>query len=88
MKTFRNDFGQARVVPTLDYHLVEAGDTIGVPDEEWDHWVAGGWTPLEERPEPARAPASAAAETAQPAPVAPKTTKAAAAPAAEGSETA
>lgn len=90
MKTFRNDFGQARVTPTLDYHLVEPGGTILVKDDQWDHWKAGGWTPLDERPDlPPPATQDSAAVPAEPAPTAPttKTAKTAAA-AAEGAETA
>ena len=89
MARFRNDFGEDRVVPTLGYHLVKAGDQITVPDEEWDHWDAGGWTALDERPANPAAPAAqdtAAAPAEPPAPAAPKTAKTAAA-AAEGTET-
>lgn len=55
MAVFRNDFGEDRVVPTLGYHLVPAGATVTVPDEESEHWIAGGWTPAD--PTPAAAPA-------------------------------
>ena len=89
MARFRNDFGQDRVVPTLGYHLVPAGEQITVPDEEWDHWDAGGWTALDPRPEPPAEPASEPeAAPAEPAPVPPSPkNKAAAGPAAEGDET-
>lgn len=48
MRTFRNDFGEGRIVPHIGYHLVEPGQTVQVPDEEAEHWVAGGWTPVDE----------------------------------------
>ena len=72
---FRNDHGEDRVVPTLGYVLIEAGQTVTVPDGEYEHWVAGGWTPLD--PDPA---ASAPTPAPAPAPVVP----AAAPPAPEG----
>lgn len=58
MSVFRNDFGEDRVVPTLGYYLVPAGQIVTVPDEEHEHWVAGGWTPVD--PTPAVAPAKPA----------------------------
>jgi hypothetical protein len=58
MPVFRNDFGEDRVCPTLGYSLVPAGTTITVPDEEAEHWLAGGWTPAD--PVPAKQPAKTA----------------------------
>lgn len=55
MAVFRNDFKEGRVVPHLGYHMVPDGETVIVPDEEYEHWVAGGWTPVD--PSPAVAPA-------------------------------
>jgi hypothetical protein len=46
------------VCPTLGYSLVPAGTTITVPDEEAEHWLAGGWTPAD--PVPAKQPAKTA----------------------------
>jgi hypothetical protein len=70
MARFRNDFGEDRVVPTLGYALVPPGDTVTVPDDEWEHWVAGGWTPLDPDPRPQDAPpAPAPAPSPVPAPV-------------------
>ena len=71
MARFRNDFGEGRVVPTLGYVLVEAGDAVTVPDEEWHHWEAGGWTALDPdpRPDPEAEPAAAAALVPAPAPI-------------------
>ena len=66
MARFRNDFGEGRVVPTLGYVLVEAGDTVTVPDDEWHHWEAGGWTALD--PDPRPAPEAEADPAPEPAP--------------------
>jgi hypothetical protein len=89
LKTFRNDFGEDRIVPTLGYHLVEPGDTILVPDEEWEHWDAGGWTPLDDRPESSPAEPAAATEPAPSPPAAvSKPAAKTAAPAPEGTENA
>lgn len=63
MAVFRNDFGEDRVVPTLGYHLVPAGQTVTVPDDESEHWVAGGWTPAD--PPPADAPAKPKAKASE-----------------------
>lgn len=90
MSRFRNDFGEDRVCPTLGYSLVAAGAVIPVPDDEDEHWAAGGWT-LVEQPAAAPAQPAAAAPAAAapaPAPVAPPApapaAPAAAAPAPEG----
>lgn len=56
MARFRNDHGEDRVVPTLGYVLVPAGETVTVPDDEWPHWDAAGWTPLDPDPTPVDAP--------------------------------
>lgn len=68
---FRNDHGEGRIVPTLGYVLIEAGETVTVPAIEYAHWVAGGWTPLD--PDPAAPVAPPAAPVAAPvsAPVVP-----------------
>lgn len=80
MARFRNDFGEDRVVPTLGYILVPAGTVVPVPDDEWHHWQAGGWTPLD--PDPRPAPAAEPEEAAAvPAPATVPPTPAAAAPA-------
>lgn len=76
MARFRNDLGEDRVVPTLGYALVPDGDTVTVPDEEWHHWEAGGWTPMDPdpRPQPEPEPAAALAPAVaapEPAPAAP-----------------
>lgn len=77
MSRFRNDLGEDRVTPTLDYGLVEAGATFVVPDEEWAHWAAGGFTPLDPDPTPPPAPDPVPeAEPASPAKPAAKTTAA------------
>lgn len=69
MAVFRNDFGEDRVVPTLGYYMVPAGQTMTVPDDEAQHWIAGGWTPVDP------APAAAPAKTAKTAPKAPEGTE-------------
>lgn len=58
MARFRNPFGEDRVVPTLGYVLVAAGETVTVPDGEAEHWLAGGWTPVLDTPAPAPAVAA------------------------------
>lgn len=78
MARFRNDHGEARIVPTLGYTEVPEGGTVTVPDEEWEHWDAGGWTALDPdprpapedqaEPEPEPQPAPAAAKPSAPAP--------------------
>ena len=88
MKTFRNDFREDRVVPTLGYHLVPDGGTIQVEDDQWEHWAAGGWTALDPKPEAPAQEQPEAAETAPPPPAAPKPAAKAAAPAPGGTETA
>jgi len=47
MATMRNEFGEPRVCPSLGFHEVADGETITVPDEEIEHWVAGGWVPAD-----------------------------------------
>ena len=71
-----------RVLPTLGWVSVEHGQEFTVPDEEWPHWVAGGFTPLD--PDPAK-PAVPVAEPV-PVPVAPPVAAAPPQPAAEGTE--
>lgn len=63
MAIIRNDFGEDRVVSVLGWSLVPAGQTVTVPDDEVHHWVAGGWTQLDETP--AAAPAKTPAKTAK-----------------------
>lgn len=60
MARVRNDFREDRVAPMLGYTLVAAGQDIPVPDDEVVHWIAGGWTLVEETP--AVAPAKPATE--------------------------
>ncbi|MDH6134658.1 hypothetical protein P3T37_004062 [Kitasatospora sp. MAA4] len=67
MARFRNDHGEDRVVPTLGYVLVPAGDSVTVPDDQAEHWSAGGWTRLDDTPPPQR---PAPQPTAVPAPAA------------------
>jgi hypothetical protein len=57
MAQFRNDHGEDRVVPTLGYSLVAAGQVFTVPDSEIEHWIAGGFTLVDQTP---AAPAKAA----------------------------
>lgn len=54
MGQVRNDFGEVRVMPTLDYSGVEPDRVLDIPDEDVYHWVAGGWTPLTRYPVPHR----------------------------------
>lgn len=71
MSRFRNDFGEDRVTPTLGYGLVADGATFVVPDGEWAHWKAGGFTPLDPEPTPpAPAPEPEPEPEAEPAPAA------------------
>ena len=63
MAIIRNDFGEDRVAPTLGFHMVPAGETATVPDDEVHHWVAGGWTHVDQTP--AVAPAKTSAKTAK-----------------------
>ncbi|WP_037605842.1 hypothetical protein [Streptacidiphilus rugosus] len=86
MARFRNDHGEDRIVPTLGYILVPAGTEVTVPDDEWEHWEAGGWTPLTPDPRPADEPAAAPAPVAAAAPA--KTAAPAAAPAPASAPTA
>ena len=68
-----------RVLPTQGWSAVAKGQVFEVPDEEWPHWVAGGFTPLD--PDPAAPVEPAPEPVAAPAPaVTPQ-------PAAEGTET-
>lgn len=60
---FRNDFGEDRVVPTLGYALVAAGAVFTVPDDQAEHYEAGGFTPVTPS-----TPAVATPPTAKPAP--------------------
>ena len=64
MAVFRNDFGEDRVVPHIGYHMVPNGSTVTVPDDEAEHWIAGGWTPVEQTPAVAPAKTKKAAEAA------------------------
>lgn len=52
MGQVRNDFGELRVVPTLDYSGIAPGQVLTVADEDVYHWVAGGWTALTKYPVP------------------------------------
>jgi hypothetical protein len=54
MGQVRNDFGEVRVMPTLDYSGVEPDRVLDIPDEDVYHWVAGGWTALTRYPVPYR----------------------------------
>lgn len=47
MASFVNDWKVPRVCPTLGFPEVAPGGTITVPDDEVEHWVAGGWTPAD-----------------------------------------
>lgn len=47
MATLRNDWTIPRVCPTLGFHEVPPQGTITVPDDEIEHWIAGGWTPAD-----------------------------------------
>lgn len=69
MARFRNDHGEDRVVPTLGYTLVPAGDTVTVPDDQAEHWIAGGWTRIDD-PTPTRAAVIPPTPAADPAPAA------------------
>jgi hypothetical protein len=71
-----------RVLPTLGWIGVAPGQEFTVPDEEWKHWVAGGFTALTPDPESPAAPEPAPAPdpVAAPAAATPQ-------PAAEGTET-
>lgn len=64
---FRNDFGEGRVTPMLDYILIDPGQVITVPDGEWEHWDAGGWAALDPDPRLAAAAAPAVVKPAPPA---------------------
>jgi len=79
-----------RVLPSLGYTGVRRGQEFEVPDEEWDHWAAGGFTPLTPNPRPqpeeAAAPAAPAAAAAPTLP--PRAATPAPAPAPEGTEAA
>lgn len=48
----RNDFGEGRVCPTLDYTFVQPGQSFAVPLEEAQHWAAAGWSVLDPYPVP------------------------------------
>jgi hypothetical protein len=63
MAIFRNDFREDRVVPHIGYQLVPDGQTVTVADDEAHHWVAGGWTRVDETPAavPAKTKQAAAA---------------------------
>jgi hypothetical protein len=80
-----DDFGQiaerpaVRVAVTQGWMGVPPGGEIDVPDDEYEHWVAGGWTPL--TPPPGTQPAPPA-----PVPAAPPVSATTPQPAAEGSE--
>lgn len=54
MGQVRNDTGEIRVLPTMDYAGFEPGQVIEVADEDVYHWVAGGFTPLTKYPVPHR----------------------------------
>ena len=71
-----------RVLPTQGWTAVAKGQVFEVPDDEWPHWVAGGFTPLDPDPAAPIAPAPAP----EPAPVAPPVPAATPQPAAEGSD--
>lgn len=61
MAIFRNDFGEDRIVPHLDYTLVPAGATVTVPDDQAHHWEAGGWVRADTKQAAAAAKTSAVA---------------------------
>jgi hypothetical protein len=56
MARFKNGFGEDRIVPTLGFRKVRDGAELTVPDEEWEHWQAGGWVPLTPDPRVAAEP--------------------------------
>lgn len=70
-----------RVLPTLGWVSVARGQEFTVPDEEWPHWVAGGFTPLD--PDPTAQPAT---PEPVPVPAVPPVPAAPPQPAAEGTE--
>lgn len=47
MATMRNGWKVPRICPTLGFHEVAPDDTITVPDDEVEHWVAGDWEPAD-----------------------------------------
>lgn len=47
MAIMRNGWKQPRICPSLGFHEVPPDGTITVPDDEIEHWVAGGWTPAD-----------------------------------------
>jgi|ERR1700761_1437045 len=78
-----------RVLPTLGWISVEHGQEFTVPDEEWPHWVAGGFTPLDPdpaAPQPSLEPKADAKPEPAPEPAAAPPTAATPQPAAEGSD--
>jgi hypothetical protein len=73
MAQFRNDFGEDRVVSTLGYTLVANGATFTVPDDEVEHYIAGGFTSVS--PPSTAAAVPTPAKTATPAATAPEGTE-------------
>jgi len=74
-----------RVAVTQGWTGVPPGGEIEVPDAEYEHWVAGGWTPL--TPPPGTAPsAEIAAPPVRPTPAAPPVPATTPQAAAEGSD--
>lgn len=54
MGQVRNDTGEVRVLPALDYAGWEPGRVLEIPDADVYHYVAGGYTALTKYPVPAR----------------------------------
>lgn len=54
MGQVRNDTGETRVLPTLDYSGWEPGRVLEIPDEDVYHYVAAGFTALTRYPVPYR----------------------------------
>jgi hypothetical protein len=62
MAKVKQPFGEQRWVPWLS-RLVEPGETVEVPDDELESWLAGGWHPVDRA---ARAAAKKLAQAAAP----------------------
>lgn len=54
MGQVRNDLGEIRVLPALDYAGWEPDRVLEIPDEDVYHYVAGGFTALTRYPVPYR----------------------------------
>lgn len=61
---FRNVFGETRVCPWLGSIKCEPGETINVPDEQYENWLVAGWEPIDPDPnEPPAVPGKAKSTT-------------------------